>query len=272
MQIRIAPLLRDPLVGFVLAGSLIFLAYSHVVQQAQPRIIVTDAAVNDLVEERRMVLDREISPAERDELITGYVDHQVLVNEAIARGLYRNDANVRKRLADKMYFLLGEDPPEPNADQLQARFDAHAEEYLTPRSLTFEHVYFKSDRKVAERALAAIAAGTADAGGLGDTFWLGSRMERYSSKQLIVLFGFEFERALQSMTDGAWYGPLQSGRGWHLVRVLERHEPRILPDTELHQQLVNDWKEDWRKSQRAKMFAALRAQYDIILPSGVSGG
>ena len=272
MQIRIAPLLRDPLVGFVLAGSLIFLAYSHVVQQAQPRIIVTDAAVNDLVEERRMVLDREISPAERDELITGYVDHQVLVNEAIARGLYRNDANVRKRLADKMYFLLGEDPPEPTADQLRAHFDARSQEYLTPSATTFQHVYFKSDREAAEQALVAIVAGTAEARGLGDTFWLGPHMERYSSKQLVVLFGSEFERALQSMGEGTWYGPLQSGRGWHLVRVLERHEPRVLPETELHQRLVDDWKEDWRKSQRAKMFAALRAQYDIILPSGVSGG
>ena len=269
---RLAKVFSDPLLGFVLVGGAIFVAYDQFGGQTRQRIVVTGKAVSDLVEERRLVLNREISPAERDELVTGYVDHEVLVNEAIARGLYRNDANVRKRLADKMYFLLGEDPPEPNADQLQARFDAHAEEYLTPRSLTFEHVYFKSDRKVAERALAAIAAGTADAGGLGDTFWLGSRMERYSSKQLIVLFGFEFERALQSMTDGAWYGPLQSGRGWHLVRVLERHEPRILPDTELHQRLVNDWKEDWRKSQRAKMFAALRAQYDVILPSGVSGG
>lgn len=272
MQIQFARLLRDPLVGFVLAGSLVFLAYSHFGEQPRPSIVVTEAAVSDLVEERRLVLNREISRAEREALIAGYVDHEVLISEAVVRGLYRSDAKVRKRLADKMYFLLDEEPPEPTEAQLQARFDANPNDYLTPRAVTFEHVYFKNDRTAADSALAAIQSGGARAEDLGQVFWLGRRMERYSGKQLIVVMGLQFERALRALPTDSWQGPLRSGRGWHLVRVLERHEPRLLPEVELNSRLADDWKADWRRQRRAETFADLRAQYNVVLPEGDSGG
>ena len=272
MQIQLTRMLRDPLVGFTLLGGLIFLAYNQFSEQSRPSILVTETAVNKLVEERRLVLNREVSQNERDVLIANYIDREVLVGEAIARGLHRSDAKVRKRLADKMFFLLDEEPPEPTATQLQAYFDENPQDFLTPRTFTFEHVYFRDDRAAAEQALSAIRNGSMSPDDLGDIFWLGRQMERYSAKQLLVLMGFRFERALQAMPLDDWQGPLQSGQGWHLVRVLERHEPRLLPDEELNRRLADDWKADWRNRRRAETFAGLRAHYDVILPGDSHGG
>ena len=272
MQIRFSRMLRDPLVGFTLLGGLIFLTYNQFDEQTRPSIVVTETAINELVEERRLVLNREVSQNERDVLIANYIDREVLVGEAIARGLYRSDAKVRKRLADKMFFLLDEEPPEPTAAQLQAHFDEHPQDFLTPRTLTFEHVYFKDDRGAAEAALSAIRSGTKQADELGEIFWLGRRMERYSGKQLGVVMGLRFAQAIRTVTPGDWHGPLQSGRGWHLVRVLERHEPRLLPDAELQRRLADDWKADWRNRRRAETFAGLRAHYEVVMPGESSGG
>lgn len=259
-------ILREPLLVFVLLGGLIYVAYAHFSPGDSPQIVVTEAAINDLVTERESVLNRPLEDAEQKVLIASFVDREILVHEAIARGLYLRDPKIHRRLADKMAFLLDDEAPEPTAAQLQAQFDAHRENYLTPRTVTFEHVFFRSDRARAERAMAAIHSGSALPEDLGEIFWLGRRMDDYSSKQLLILLGFEFDRTVRGLPVGEWRGPIKSARGWHLVRVEQRHEPRVLPEAELRRQLVADWKTAWGLRQREQQLAELRRRYDVVYP------
>jgi peptidyl-prolyl cis-trans isomerase C len=190
----------------------------------------------------------------------------------VSRDLHLNDPRVRKRLTDKMNFLLSEEPPEPTAADLQALYDADPGRYRTPRSTSFEHIFFTKDRAAAEALMARIRVGEEPVEGEGDKFWLGRQMQRYSAGQLLTLLGYKFERALRTVPVGEWRGPIQSGRGWHLVRVSARHEPEDLPDTERLRRLRADWDARHRERSRERRMAELRSHYEVVLPDPALDG
>ena len=89
-------------------------------------------------------------------------------------------------------------------------------------------------------------------------------MERYSTQQLLVLMGFDFDRQLRKLPPGEWQGPIRSGRGWHVVKVIQRHEPVLLQDAELKRRLIADWKSAWRETRREQRLAGLRNAYTVV--------
>ncbi|MET0068022.1 MAG: peptidylprolyl isomerase [Candidatus Thiodiazotropha sp.] len=260
---------REPLIVFSLIGGLLFLLYAQMTPDDTQKIYVSQATIDDLIAEREMVLNRDLSQAEEDALISGFIDREILVREAVSRGLYLKDPNIHKRLSEKMAFILDEDVPEPTADELQAQFDNNRKHYLTPKAVTFEHIFFSSGRDPAdaENAMAVVHSDLSEAEKMGDVFWLGRRMEHYSSKQLLMLLGFDFNRQLSKLPSGEWKGPIKSASGWHLVRVIQRHEPKVLPDEELQNRLIADWKAAWQKRRQQQQIAVMREQYEIVLQS-----
>ena len=257
---------REPLLGFLILGGGIFLLNYLVSGTERQQVVLTSAAVADLVRMRSELLDRPLAPDEREALVRDYVDREILIREAVARGLHLNDSRVRKRLTDKMNFLLSEEPPEPAAADLQALYDADPRRYRTPKSTSFEHIFFTKHKAAAEPLMVRIRAGEEPAEDAGDKFWLGRQMREYTAGQLLTLLGYKFERALRALPVGEWQGPLRSGRGWHLVRVLARHEPRDLPQPERLRRLRADWDAGHREKSREHRLAELRAHYDIVLP------
>ena len=111
-----------------------------------------------------------------------------------------------------------------------------------------------------------LRAGTVEPETAGDIFWLGKHLQGYSSRQLVVLFGFGFDRAVKLAAPGEWTGPLKSGRGWHLVRVTETRPPKPLTGDELKRRLYQDWMHQYRMSRREGILAEMRKRYEIDLP------
>ncbi len=234
---------REPLFGFALAGGLIFGLYASFGSDGRQRIVITPEMIRDMVQLREQVLDRPIVPAERLLLIEAYVEREILVREAMALGLHQRDGQVRHRLADKMAFLLREDPSEPTVADLQALYDNEPKRYQTPATVTFEHAYFASDSASAKRWLQDLKAGqttAATAATAGDTFWMGRRLQRISQKEIAAVMGTDFARELMAQPVGEWSGPLRSERGWHVVRVEQHQSPQPLPNDLLQQQLRRD--------------------------------
>jgi peptidyl-prolyl cis-trans isomerase C len=228
--------------------------------------------VEDLVQMRSELLGRPLAAAEREELVREYADQEILIREAVAHGLHLNDPRVRKRLTDKMNFQLSEEPPEPTAADLQALYDADPGRYRTPRSTSFEHIFFTRDKAAAEVLMARIRAGEEPADDAGNKFWLGRRMRQYTAGQLLTLLGYKFEQALRTLPVGEWRGPVQSGRGWHLVRVSARHEPEDLPEPERLRRLRADWDAQHRERSRERRMVELRSHYEVVLPEPAVSG
>ncbi len=252
--------LKEPLLHFAAAGALLFLARSFWVTSDEGRIVVTPEIENGLAVAREEILLRPLSPQEREKLVSDYIDEEVLLREAYREGLDRGDPRIRRWLVEKVEFLLAEEPEEPTPEELDALLLEHPEKYMTPRSVTFDHVFFAGEP---DPILSRLRSG-ADFHGLGDEFWLGQSLNRFSELELTTTFGAEFTSRLQVLPVGQWEGPLASSRGAHLVHVRERHEPEPLSREEAQWALREDWLRAKREESRARKLGELRARYRIV--------
>lgn len=255
--------LQEPLLVFALAGGALFGLYDYVGHTGLPVIEVSPELLEQMVEERELVLDRSLGGSERQALIDGFIDQEVLVREAIARELHLHDGRIRHRLADKMLYLLGDEPELPNAEKLEQFYQQHRDSYRSEQLISFEHRYYEGEREQAEQALAALQAGEEDAAPPGARFWMGPRLERISGPELVSIFGPGFTRQLEGLPPEEWRGPYESSRGWHLVRVEAHHPPLDIPRELLQERLQTEWLAAQRTFLRRDRLDALRAGYQI---------
>jgi len=277
-------LVREPLLQFLALGLLLFIGYQALHRTAGPRPGRIALTADDLrqIDLAWVAQGRPApTPEQMQALVDGRVREEILYREALALGLDKDDAIVRRRMAQKMEFLFEDVAAlrEPTADELQTWFQNNAERFTRPARATFRHLYFSPDRRGANaredaaRALAKIAGKPMDAPeatALADPFmfqdYYGDRMPEDIGK----LFGPVFASALFAVAPGAWAGPIESGYGWHIVWVDAMTPPRVPAFEEVGRDVKTAWLEDRRADMREKTYAVMRARYEIVLPKDVS--
>jgi hypothetical protein len=252
--------LREPLVHFAAAGALLFLARSVWSPGDSDRIVVTRETAQALAAAREELLLRPLTAEERERVVSDYIDEEVLLREAYRQGLDRDDPRIRRWLIDKVEFLIDEEPEEPTPQDLDALFREKPERYETPRAISFDHVFFASGEQ--EPLLSRLRAG-ADFQDLGEEFWLGTTLRRFSELELTTTFGAEFGARLFSLPIGEWHGPFESSRGTHFVRVTALHPPELPSRKDVDWALREDWLRERREKSRERKLEEFRSQYEI---------
>ena len=123
-------LLREPLFHFGLIGSLIFIAFdlSNSDQELADNVItVSSANISRFKSQFESTWKRSPTLNELDNLIEGHIRQEGYYRSALFLELDRNDAVVRRRLHQKMEFLIdtGAYLEEPTAAELNAFFTAN---------------------------------------------------------------------------------------------------------------------------------------------------
>lgn len=264
-------LLREPLLHFVLLGVALFWLHGTLTPADSRKTITLSAAdVAALRDDHRYRTGSDPSPADEAALIERFVDDEVLVREALALGLDRGDIIVRRRLLQKMEFLLEELHPvaEPSDAELEAHRVAHADRYRTPERIGLTHVFVSRDRQgAAAPAVAAALRTTLDAGadpaGLGDPFLRGRELRARSQQELTDVFGPAFAEAVMDLPLGVWSAPIPSSYGLHLVRVTERTDAELPALARIREAVRRDWVEERRRAAQRAAHEALRRTYDV---------
>jgi hypothetical protein len=276
-------LARDPLTHFVVAGGLLFAAWSAFAPEAAPpadptRIELTmddmrQMAIVQLSQGRPLPDAAELHALAEEEAM-----QRILAREAVALGLDRGDEIIERRLAQKMDFLLADlaslEPPAP--DELAAWYAANAERFTLPPRASFRHVYFSPDgrgdagaRAAAEAALADVAGLPVDApelSGLGDRFMFQAFYGGRTPEQVAKDFGPGFADALFASHPGAWVGPIRSGYGWHLVRIDTLEPSRIPAIEEIEADVRAAWTGERYREIRQRAAEEMRARYTVVIP------
>jgi hypothetical protein len=154
--------LREPLVHFLAIGLFLFLLFALVNDEQRDsgnRIEITAADIEQFVAIFRKQWQRPPNAQELQSLIDSRVREEVLYREGLAMGLDKDDTIVRRRLAQKVEFLMGDvsGVTEPDDATLQAYYDENAERYREPPRLSFSHIYFNTDRRGEQAATDARA-------------------------------------------------------------------------------------------------------------------
>jgi hypothetical protein len=189
-------------------------------------------------------------------------------------GLDQDDVIVRRRIGQKMEFLIGDlaVPSEPDDETLAEYLEANRDKYREPPRLTFTHVYFNVDRR-GEQAREDAEAVLAELGDrerapeVGDRFALSVDYAGKTAREVDQTFGTGFGEQLLEASVGEWFGPAESAYGLHLVRVLERTQPRLPDFDELRDRLSTDYSFETRQAANAQALARLTERYRIVFDS-----
>ncbi len=271
-------LFKEPLVHFLIVGALLFAAYSWLNPgsgAANERVIeITPGTVQRLQDAWTRQWRRPPTQQELDGLIEDHIREEVLYREAIALGLERDDTIIRRRLAQKMEFL-SEDLGtlvEPGDGELREFFAARQADFAEPARVSFTHIYFSPDQRGAaaaadaELVLAELqAANVIDAGERGDRFLMQLRYDALTERDATQLFGSKFAERLFELPVGGWQGPVESGFGWHLVRITDRIAPRMPEFDVVRDEVRREFDYERQREVRAATYEALRARYEIVL-------
>jgi len=263
--------LREPLVHVLVLGVLLFGLHRWVAPpRASEEIVVAPDAVAGMREDFKRRTGRMPSATDEKNMIDAYVADEILVREALSMGLDRGDIIVRRRLIQKMEFLIEntEPVPEPTDAELEAFVAAHPERYATPARVTFTHVFVSNERAGANaEAEAAGIRDKLDAGAdpatLGDPFLRGRELRLHSQPELAGIFGPQFAAAVMQLPENVWSQPIRSTFGVHVVRVSERKPGTAPALATIRQRVEREWKEERREVLNREARARLRQRYVV---------
>lgn len=272
-QRRFRQWLREPVVHFIAAGFVLFIASEMRPQNEEvSRIVITPQREARLANRFAMQFGAPPDPATLAQLVERDIEEEMLFRRGVELGLDRDDEIVRRRIVQKMEFLLNDvnAPAEPSEAELLALFDSHAERYATPDRATFSHVFFSAEhgehtaRQRAGDALNRIEQG-ASAATLGDPFPDLYHFSAYETAQVERLFGRnEFASAVFAAPVARWMGPYRSSYGWHLLYVETRRPgaPPVL--AEVRDRVRTDFLLEAQARMNDDAFSRLASEYTVV--------
>ncbi|MXZ70439.1 MAG: peptidyl-prolyl cis-trans isomerase [Acidobacteria bacterium] len=266
----------SPLLVFLFLGTAVFL-FGRWQDQAEAEGRVVSVSEDQIAAIRQRWVaqwGREPTPRELRGLIDDAVREEILYREARHLALDRNDPIVRRRLAQKLTFMLEDnaDVPAPAAEDVETHFAVHADRYRVPRRTTFRHVFLGDDGRTDPAADAVDLLDEARRGrdgawrDLGDPFILLREYADRSDQEIAELFGGRFAAALSDVAVGRWHGPVRSAHGTHLVLVMGRTEPRTPDFDDVRLRVADDLLAIRRRAQNQAAIQAVRERYEVRLP------
>jgi hypothetical protein len=265
-------LLREPLAHFVVLGALLFGAYAWIDRgraQEEPRLVrITGQDIGWLQATWVRQWQRPPTETELNGLVADYLKEELLAREARELGLDQNDTIVRRRLAQKMAFLVQDiaRAAEPADADLRRMYAAHPERFQNPARVSFTQIFFKTEAG-ARRALTEVP--NRNAAELGERTMLEREHAGADESTVASLFGREFADTVFALEPGTWRGPVPSGYGFHLVWVSEREAARPRPFDEVRPQVLDDWHREQQTRANEQFFAGLLKKYDVVVDESV---
>jgi len=268
MRTRLISVLKSPILHFILIGIITFVAYTHLKPHDRETIQVTTQTIDALIQQRENIAQMNTTPAERQNLIEGYIEEEVLLREAYKRGFNKNDYRVRKRILNIMRSSLSEVLPEPSQAQLRAYYEENKERYLTEPSRSFEQVYFSFTNNATPtdpKAYIKKLEQTADISKLGEFSLLGNRFSKISFERTAMTFGKPFAEHISRMPLNQWKGPVESFRGIHYLRVTATHEPELPPFENMESYLRTDYQMVKSRESQLRKIEELMKNYEVVV-------
>ncbi len=267
-------LLKEPLFHFFLIGAAIFVWFHLVAPEAEGVEDIDTIAIDEndvalLSAQFEARWKRRPREAELQALVDASIREEVLVREARKLGLDRGDTVIRSRLSQKMDFLSEAIATSvvPDDEELEAFLQENSERYATSAKVAFTQVFLgeKPGDAEIEQALTALRA-EREPDGLGGSTLLPASMPMTATRVIDSVFGNGFSEGLTTLDVGEWTGPIRSGYGVHLVKVVAI-EPSQLPSlAEIHGVVQRDWRRAASEDLAQAQYEALARNYEIVAP------
>lgn len=280
-------LLREPLTHFTIIACLLYALMSWVDPELssadENQIVVDDQVLNTYLQSRDQIFDEALhqnrlnrmSNEQRASLVRQFAEQEVLYREAKKLGLGQNDSIFRRRLIQKMKFVL-EGLANSNAplseQELQGYFEQNRADYIVPANISFTHLFFKTDESNqnssltrASQAKESLQSNSSANNIDSDYFPYHKIYVEKTQAQVSRHFGSAFAQALFELgSNEQWQGPLKSAYGHHLVKVSELNTERESQFDEVRARVSADAERAAFIQTQQQQIDALVEQYQVI--------
>ena len=277
-------ILKEPLMHFLLLGVAIFAAFGFLSRPTggEPgKIVISQGQLATLAQNFALTRQRPPTREEWEGLVRDRVREEVYYRQALALGLDKDDAIIRRRLLQKMEFVTDDlaAPAAPTDADLNAYLQTHPDAFRVEQKVTFQQLYLdpkKHGENLARDAAGLLAklnqaGGVPDVAALGDPFVLDSRFEALPASGVRKVFGEKFATTLAGLPTGNWQGPVESPYGAHLVFVGERSEGRAAALSEVHEAVEREWTNARRLEANEKAYREMLNRYTVTIERLDSG-
>ena len=237
-------------------------------QAASNELLVTPAQRAFVREQVLQSGSGSASEANIQQAMDNYLDEEILYREGVKLGLDQDDLIIKRRVVQKMRFLLEDMTPiaPPTTEQLQTWLEQNPQRYQTEQTIRFEHHFFSRGKRGDEAVYLAQAARElliANSPVVSDPFPLQAQTALIGQQQVAKEIGIPATTTLFELQPGDWSQPVQSALGVHLFKVLERNPGRTMTLEEAGSQLRSDLIAAQRESVNKAGMDALRSTYTI---------
>ncbi|KKK65306.1 hypothetical protein LCGC14_2975480 [marine sediment metagenome] len=266
---------KEPLLHFLIIGALIFVLFSIVNKDEDivsgNKIVVSSAEIERLSDNWSKKWNRPPTETELKGLVDSYIKEEVYYREALALGLDQNDTILRRRLMQKMEFLSNDlaDLSTPDETALNKYFLDNQEKYELPAQVSFTHIYFSLDKRGAkafEDAKSVLSGlNPLSAPEKGDSFMMEYDFVQETPFEVERLFGKRFAEKLFTLETNTWLGPIESGYGLHLVRIVEKIDSRMPELASVIDKVRTDFMFEQRQKMNKEIYERFKERYEIVI-------
>lgn len=271
----IKKLLYEPLVHFMLIGAGLFLIFGLTQEKsssAPNRIVVGTGQVEQLNAQFEQTWMRSPTEEELASLVKTYVRDEVYYLEALAMGLDQNDPLIRRRMRQKLEFILEDlTAVEPDEESLTAFLKQHPDKFRMEPRVSFSQLYLNPDKHQdfeadAENILKSLDKGQAPES-LGDPTMLQYEYKLVTQSEIARWFGEEFSMEIVGLKPGVWKGPVFSRIGIHLVWIADHVAGRLPELEEVRDQVEREYLRQRQQELKDMAYQKLLEGYEVdIVP------
>ncbi|GMV93155.1 MAG: hypothetical protein AMXMBFR82_29330 [Candidatus Hydrogenedentota bacterium] len=267
--------LREPLLHFVLVGTMLFLVYAWRGERntATPfEIAIPAEQVQHAYWGFEQQWGRPPTEMEEEQIIDELVRNEVYYREALAMGLDKDDDAIRARLRAKLEFISQDVSAlsEPSDETLREFVRERPEEFPAPPRIAFRQVYVSQDRtsEEANQRIATIReqlnSATAESPeSLSDASDLPYEYPLTLMREIAEIYGKRFADRVARQEPGRWNGPIESQVGLHFVYVTERAEGGAAELEDVYNYAKIVWLDARRTELQEQAYADMREKYMV---------
>jgi hypothetical protein len=270
-------LLREPLLHFAVIGVILFGSYSWLKDESVEATAVEPVHIGEgdvrwLKQTWSGQWQRQPTAGELKGLVDDLLNEKLMAREAEEMGLEQDDTIIRRRLAQKLKFLVDDTAQlaEPTEAELRQFYAANPAHFETPGRLSFQQFYFNPEHRTdaateATAALATLRLNVEDVTTEADRLLIGESFDNTDKLALSQMFGADFAREVFALEPGAWRGPVKSGYGFHLVLITQRTPTALKPFDTVKDAVLAEWRDAKQTELSRDYLVELRKKYGVEL-------
>jgi len=278
--------LKEPFVQFLLIGAVVFGAsylFTDSPKDGKIQVVISGQTVQTMRARLQKRFETRLSDEEIEakfnEEMDQYIRQEILYREGLDRGLDREDAVVKNRVASKMERFAKEMASgEPfSGERIEAYYNENQPLYTKPKRISFGQILFASKERGAEQALsdcqevlARIRAGElkeyAVVEKLGDQDPLArGAFRNVTLDRVLSIFGEDFAEALDRAGQAGLAGPVASEFGYHIVEIRKVTLAWVKPLDDVRSQIEGRLEYERNMEAFNEFYESIKGNYSVVV-------